>query len=131
MSKPNPKELFYTKEHEWVKINQDTAILGVTDHAQELLTDLVFVELPKIGQEIKQDKSFAIVESVKSVSDVYAPISGKIIEINQALNDEPGLINQDAFNKGWIAKIKISNKKELDKLMNSKKYTEYCKKEEH
>ena len=131
MSKANPKELKYTKEHEWVKVDKNTAVVGITNHAQELLTDLVFVELPKVGQKVKQTKAFAVVESVKSVSDVYAPVSGEVVDVNKTLSDNPGLINKDAFGKGWIAKIKMSDEKELSKLMDAGEYTEHCKKEHH
>ena len=131
MGKSNPADLKYTKEHEWTKTDKDIATIGITDHAQELLTDIVFVELPKVGQKTEQMKAFAVVESVKSVSDVYASVSGEVVEVNQSLTDCPETINKDAFGKGWIAKIKMSNPKELDNLMDAKTYTEYCKQEHH
>ncbi|MBM3283946.1 glycine cleavage system protein GcvH [Candidatus Gottesmanbacteria bacterium] len=131
MAKLNPKELKYTKEHEWAKVEKGVATIGITDHAQELLTSIVFVELPKIGKEVEQAKSLAVVESVKSVSDVYAPVSGQVLEVNTELSNKPELVNQDAFGEGWIAKIKIKDIKELDNLMDAKSYTEYCKKGQH
>lgn len=131
MAKANPKDLKYTKEHEWVKVKKEIATVGITDHAQELLTSLVFVELPQIGKKVEQMKSFAVVESVKSVSDVYAPVSGEIVEVNINLTKKPEIINQDAFGKGWIAKIKMADPKELGKLMDADSYTKFCQKEKH
>ncbi|MEK7633541.1 MAG: glycine cleavage system protein GcvH [Patescibacteria group bacterium] len=131
MAKINPKDLKYTKEHEWAKVDGEIVTMGITDHAQELLTSLVFVELPKIGKKVEQMKPLAIVESVKSVSDVYAPASGEVVEVNTILTKKPEIINQDAFGKGWIVKIKMINPKELDKLMNADDYTNFCKKEKH
>lgn len=121
-----PDEFKYTKDHEWVKIENGIAVVGITDYAQQQLTDIVFVELPKIGVEIFKGKSFTIVESVKSVSDVFAPVSGKVVEVNKELESNSALINQDAFGKGWIAKIQPSNLNELNDLMDSAKYEEYA-----
>lgn len=131
MSKPNPSDLRYTKEHEWVKIEGDTALMGITDHAQELLTDIVFAELPEIGKQAEKMKPLAVVESVKSVSDVYAPVSGEVIEVNTALEAKPELINQDAFGQGWIAKIKMSNSGEAEELMTASQYDDYVKSQAH
>ena len=125
----NPTDRKYTKEHEWIKVEGDIGIVGISDFAQHQLTDIVFVELPEKGKEVTQMKAMAVVESVKSVSDIFAPASGEIIEINEKLNDNPELINKDAFGEGWIAKIKISNKEELDSLMDANTYTEMTKKE--
>jgi glycine cleavage system H protein len=105
--------------------------MGITDHAQELLTSIVFVELPKVGKIVGQMKPLAVVESVKSVSDVYAPVSGEVIEVNTSLIKKPETINEDAFGFGWIARIKMSNPKDLDKLMDAATYTTYCKKDHH
>jgi len=125
----NPKDLKYTKEHEWIKVEGDIGIVGITDFAQHQLTDIVFVELPEKGKQATQNKQIAVVESVKSVSDIFAPASGEITEVNEKLNDNPELINKDPFGNGWIAKIKISDKSELDSLMSADEYTEMTKKE--
>ena len=126
----NPKQLRYTKEHEWVKLEDDVVTVGITHHAQELLTDIVFVELPAEGVETEQFRPFMIVESVKSVSDVFAPVSGEIVEVNQELHDHPELVNEDAFGKGWMVKIKIKDKSEFDKLLSVDEYDKLIK-EEH
>ena len=125
----NPKELKYTKEHEWIKVEGDIGIMGITDFAQNALTDVVFVELPEIGKEVIQFKKAATIESVKSVSDVYAPASGKIIEVNKRLEEHPEMVNNDPFGEGWIAKIRIADKKELHNLMSAEKYSEMIEKE--
>ncbi len=130
MSKPNPTDRIYSKDHEWLKDNGDgTALVGITDYAQEMLTDIVFVELPKIGKKIAQGEAMAVVESVKSVSDVYAPASGEIVETNKVLEETPELINKDAFGEGWIAKIKLSDKEELKSLMGADEYEKLTKEE--
>lgn len=131
MAKTNPKDYKYTKEHEWAKLDGGIVTMGITDHAQELLTSVVFVELPKVGKKVEQLKPFTVVESVKSVSDVYAPVSGEVTEVNTGLSKKPETINEDAFGRGWIAKIKMSNPKDLDKLMDSVTYTKYCEKDHH
>lgn len=131
MATRNPDDRMYTEEHEWAMDNEDgTVTMGITDHAQELLTDIVYVELPEIGKTVKQMEPVAVVESVKSVSDVYAPVSGEIIEVNEALEDQPELINQDAFGEGWIAQIKMDDPSELDKLMDAAAYTAMIEEEE-
>ena len=119
----NPKDLKYTKEHEWIKVENNTAIIGITDFAQETLTDIVFVELPEIGKKVTQSKTAATIESVKSVSDIYAPASGEVIEVNKQLKDHPEIVNQDPYGKGWIFKIKLADKKELNRLMFAEEYT--------
>jgi glycine cleavage system H protein len=132
MSKPNPADRKYTKEHEWAKDNGDgTITMGITDHAQELLTDIVFVELPAIGKKVKQMEQLAVVESVKSVSDVYAPVSGEVKEVNKVLENHPELVNQDAFGEGWMAKLKMDNPAELNNLMDAVGYSEMIKEEKH
>ncbi len=123
MSKPNPTEFKYTKEHEWARDNGDgTVTMGITDHAQHLLTDIVFVELPVMGKQVQQGKQAAVVESVKSVSDVYASVSGEVVEVNSALEGSPETVNQDAFGGGWIMKIKMSNAAELANMMDAAAY---------
>ena len=132
MSKSNPTDKLYSKDHEWVKDNGDgTAVVGITDYAQEMLTDIVFVELPPIGKKVAQGEPVAVVESVKSVSDVYAPVSGEVIDVNKALEETPELINQDAFGQGWIAKLKLANADELKSLMNAADYDTLMKEEKH
>jgi len=103
-----PADLKYTKDHEWVRIEGDTATFGISDHAQEALGDIVFVELPEIGRTIDAGEAYAVIESVKAVSDVYAPAAGEVIEVNGELEDEPEKVNTDAYGAGWIAKVKMS-----------------------
>ena len=117
-----PENLSYTKEHEWAKVENDAAVIGITDYAQNELGDIVFVELPKIGDAVESMKSCGSIEAVKSVSDIYAPVSGEVIEINQELESNPQWINQDPYGKGWIAKIKMSNPQELDQLLSTEDY---------
>jgi len=128
MAKINPSDRKYSTEHEWALDNGDgTVTVGITDHAQELLTDIVFVELPKTGKKVKQMQTVAVVESVKSVSDVYSPVSGEVIAVNEDLESRPELINQDAFGEGWIAKLKMDAPAELDSLMDADGYSAYIK----
>jgi glycine cleavage system H protein len=132
MSKTNPTDRKYSKEHEWVRDNgDDTVTLGITDYAQEMLTDIVFVELPAIGKKVKQTEPVAVVESVKSVSDVFAPVSGEVIEVNLILENRPELINQDAFGEGWIAKMKMNKPEELKGLMDAAGYEVMIREEKH
>ncbi len=127
----NPKDLRYSKEHEWVKVEGGIATVGITDFAQKQLTDIVFVELPEKGKHVTQGKAMAIVESVKSVSDVFAPVSGEVVEVNNELADAPEILNKEPYSKGWIAKVKIENKGELDNLLTAEKYGEFLKKTKH
>jgi glycine cleavage system H protein len=115
----------YTKEHEWVLVDGDTATVGISPYAQEQLGDVVFVELPEVGKKIEKGKEMAVVESVKAASEVYAPISGEVAEVNNALTDAPATVNEDALGKGWFAKIKLANKGELDGLMDEAAYKAY------
>ncbi|HDQ03835.1 MAG TPA: glycine cleavage system protein GcvH [Deltaproteobacteria bacterium] len=132
MPKPNPTDRLYSKDHEWIKDEGDgTATIGITDYAQEMLTDIVFVELPQVGKNIAQGESMAVVESVKSVSDVYAPVSGEIVDVNKNLEDTPELVNQDAFGDGWIAKIKIADPNQLKSLLGAADYEKLIKEEKH
>jgi glycine cleavage system H protein len=117
--------LFYTKDHEWVKAEGDVATLGITDHAQEQLGELVFVELPQEGQEYAAHKEIAVVESSKAAGDVYCPAAGKVVAVNTELDTQPELINQDCYNGGWICKIQMTDAKSLDDLMDAKQYQEY------
>jgi glycine cleavage system H protein len=132
MSQSNPTDRLYSKDHEWVKDNGDgTAVVGITDYAQEMLTDIVFVELPPVGKKVAQGEPMAVVESVKSVSDVYAPVSGEIIDVNKTLEETPELINQDAFGEGWIAKLRLENVAELKALLSAADYGALIKEEKH
>jgi glycine cleavage system H protein len=117
-----PDELKYTKDHEWVKVEDDKAIVGITDYAQEQLTDVVFVELPDKGKEVEQGKNLANIESVKSVSDIISPLSVEVLEVNEKLMDAPETVNKDCYGEGWIAKVKIKDKSELDSLMSAEEY---------
>jgi len=121
------EDLLFSKDHEWVRSEGGTAVIGVTDYAQHELGDVVYVELPAIGKELKKGDPAANIESVKAVSDVFAPVSGKITEVNAKLSDTPELINQDPFGEGWIFKMSVSQASELGELMDLKKYEEYLK----
>jgi glycine cleavage system H protein len=115
-------EVRYSKDHEWVKIDGDTATVGITHYAQEQLGDVVFVELPEVGKKVEQGKELATVESVKAASEVYAPISGEVVEVNSALTDAPATVNEEAQGKGWFAKLKIADKGQLAGLMDEAAY---------
>ncbi|HXZ23484.1 MAG TPA: glycine cleavage system protein GcvH [Methanomassiliicoccales archaeon] len=117
-----PEGLRYTKDHEWVKVEGDIAQIGITDHAQEELTDIVFVELPKKGKKVKKGDVLGVVESVKTVSDIYSPVSGEVVDVNSPLDDAPGAINQEPYGKGWFAKVKISDATELGQLLDASAY---------
>lgn len=122
-----PEDLLFTKDHEWIRPDdgQIKGTCGITDHAQEMLTDIVFVELPERGDQVEKGAQIAVVESVKAVSDVYAPVSGVIVEVNARLEDNPDLINSDPYGDGWLFVIEIKNSGELDDLMNGKAYEEH------
>ncbi len=117
-----PQELYYSQEHEWARIEADTAIVGITDYAQGELGDVVFVDLPQPGTMVEKGSVFATIEAVKAVADMYAPVSGEIIEINQNLDDSPELVNQSPYIDGWMVKIEMSNPNEIEELMNSEEY---------
>ena len=120
-----PSELKYSKEHEWVRVDDDgNAVVGITDHAQELLGDMVYVELPEVGTAIAIEDETGVVESVKAASDVYAPISGEIIEVNEDLVDEPESINTDPYDAGWLYKVSMVNESDLDELLTADEYAE-------
>jgi glycine cleavage system H protein len=121
------QELLYTKDHEWAKVDGDTATVGITFYAQEQLGEIVFVELPKVGKEFGVHKEMAVVESSKAASDVYCPVAGKVTEVNSELESKPELINEDCYGRGWICKLKITDKKSLQDLMDAKTYEEYLK----
>jgi len=118
-----PADLKYTKEHEWVRIEGDVATFGISDHAQEALGDIVFVELPEIGRTLDAGEAYAVVESVKAVSDVYAPVAGEVVEINDALESEPEKVNTDPYGAGWIAKVKMSG--DTTELLSDDEYNTF------
>jgi len=117
-----PSDLKYAKSHEWVRVSGDTATVGITDHAQHELTDIVFVELPEVGRKLKAGETCAVVESVKTASDIYSPLTGEILEINKAAADDPGLVNREPFAGGWFYKMKLSNAAELNALLTPEQY---------
>lgn len=119
------ENLLYTKEHEWIKECGNEVYIGITDYAQNALGDIVFVELPEVDTEFSEGDAFGVVESVKAASDIYIPVSGRVTEINEEIVDDPALVNEDAF-ENWMIKVELSDGLELDKLLNSKDYEEFC-----
>jgi len=117
--------LLYTKEHEWVKVEGDAATVGISDYAQEQLGELVYVELPEVGKEFAAHKAMAVVESSKSASDVFSPVTGKVTQVNSELASKPELVNKDCYGDGWLCKLQITNRKSLGDLMDAKSYEEY------
>lgn len=124
-----PDELLYSKEHEWILVENGMGKVGITGYAEQMLGDVVYVEMPEIGTEVTKGEAFGVVESVKAASDIYAPVSGEVTGINEDLGEHPEHINRSPYELGWIIKVKISNKADLDDLMDSKKYQEYILKE--
>lgn len=122
-----PNELRYSKEHEWVKVEGEKVRIGITDFAQSELGDIVFVELPEVGDEISLDQPFGSVESVKTVSELYAPVSGKVVEINEELNDSPEFVNESPYEKAWMITVELSDSNEVEKLMTPEQYEEMIK----
>ena len=125
-----PADLRYTKDHEWVRVDGDTAIIGITDHAQEQLGDVVYVELPKAGESFAANESFGSVESVKAVSEIFTPVSGEVAEVNESLNDEPEKVNKDPYGDGWMIKMKMSSPGQIDSLLTAAEYEDFTKGEE-
>jgi glycine cleavage system H protein len=121
----SPPDCKYTKEHEWVRLEGETAVVGITDYAQQELGDVVFVELPAPGATVQQGESFGVVESVKAASDLYAPLSGEVLAANDALTDTPDLVNKQPYGDGWMIKIKPADREELDNLMDASAYDSY------
>jgi glycine cleavage system H protein len=119
-----PDDLRYSKEHEWVRVSGSRATIGITSFAADELGDIVFVELPEVGSTLTQFATFGVVESVKAVSDLYAPVSGEVVEVNGALRDAPELLNADAFGEGWIARLELADADELDALLDAKAYVD-------
>ncbi len=125
-----PGDLRYSKSHEWVRVNDDgTVTTGITDHAQGLLGDLVFVELPEVDHEVEAEEACAVVESVKAASDVYAPIAGTVVEVNEELNDAPEAVNQDPYGAGWLMRLQPSSVEDVERLMSPDEYQEYIESE--
>ncbi|NIO10441.1 MAG: glycine cleavage system protein GcvH [Deltaproteobacteria bacterium] len=124
-----PDNLKYSKEHEWVMVEDDIALVGITDYAQSELGDVVYVELPDVGEKITKDDPFGSVESVKAVSDLFAPVSGTVIEVNDSLPDSPELVNEDCYGDGWMVKVQMSDKEELKDLLGHEDYGEYVERE--
>ncbi len=121
------KGLLYTKDHEWAKVEGDVATIGITDHAQNQLGELTFVELPEVGKEVEQKGELAVVESTKAASDVYSPVSGKVTQVNDDLTSKPETVNKDCYSAGWICKMRITDKATLKNLMDAQQYEEFLK----
>lgn len=126
-----PADLRYTKEHEWIRVEGNVGTVGITAFAQDQLGDVVFVEVPAVGAEVVQGKQFGTVESVKTVSDLFSPVSGKVVEVNKALEDHPELVNQDPYGQGWMIKVELKDPAELDALMDSAAYQAFLKEAGH
>ena len=124
-----PEDLKYSKEHEWVLVEGNVATVGITDYAQDQLGDIVFVELPGLGDKVSKEDAFGVVESVKAVSDVYAPVSGKVLEVNDDLPENPEMLNEDPYGDGWLIKIEMNDIEELQDLMTATEYEEYVAEE--
>jgi glycine cleavage system H protein len=123
----NPEDLLYSSEHEWVRRKGDRVVLGITDYAQQALGDIVYLEVPDEGTQVVADEAFAEVESVKAVSDIYSPVTGEIVKVNQKVIDSPEIIHEDPYGKGWIVVIEMSDPTELDNLMTAEEYEEFIR----
>lgn len=119
-----PSDLKYVKSHEWVRVEGQEAVIGITDHAQDALNDVVYVELPDVGDHFDEDQEFGVVESVKSVSDLYMPLAGEVTEVNDALEDAPEAINDDPYGAGWLIKVRLDDPESVDGLLSAEQYTE-------
>jgi len=126
----NPADLKYTKEHEWIRVEGDSGLIGITDFAQSQLGDIVLVELPQLGSALAKGDSFGVVESVKTVSDLYAPVSGTVVELNDLLLESPELVNEDPYGEGWIAKVKFTHPDDLSDLLDAAAYHRYVEEEQ-
>lgn len=122
MSSQVPNDLRYAKSHEWVRVNGDVATVGITDHAQHELTDVVFVELPNVGRKVRAGEACAVVESVKTASDIYSPVSGDIVAVNKAVSDNPALVNTSPFGEGWFFQVRLANAAEVEGLLTPEAY---------
>jgi glycine cleavage system H protein len=121
-----PNDLYYAKTHEWLKIDENIATVGITDFAQNQLSDITFVELPDVGREVEADDEVAVVESVKAASDIYSPVAGTIVEVNGDLEDSPDMINASPYDAGWLFKIELRKEEDVDNLMSAEEYSELC-----
>ncbi len=124
-----PEDLQYSKDHEWIRVEGDTGTIGITDHAQNSLGDVVYVELPKVGETFSPHESFGSVESVKAVSEIFTPVSGEVIEVNESLQDEPEKVNEDPYGDGWMIRVRMSNPGEVDSMLNAAEYEDFTKAE--
>lgn len=124
-----PEDLHYSKDHEWVRVDGDQAIIGVTDYAQDSLGDVVYVELPKVGDKFAANESFGSVESVKAVSEVFTPVTGEVVQINESLADEPEKVNSDPYGNGWMIRVRMSSSGEVDSLLSAAEYEDFTKAE--
>lgn len=124
-----PEDLHYSKDHEWVRVEGDEAVIGITDYAQDSLGDVVYVELPKPGEEFAGNESFGSVESVKAVSEVFTPVAGEVVKINESLADEPEKVNSDPYGEGWMIRVRMSNSGEVDSLLTAAEYEDFTKAE--
>ena len=125
-----PEDLHYSKDHEWIRIEGETGTVGITDHAQDSLGDVVFVELPRVGEKFEAHEAFGNVESVKAVSELFCPVSGEVVEMNEALQDEPEKVNTDPYGAGWMIRLRLNNASDVDRLMTAAEYEDYTKAEE-
>jgi glycine cleavage system H protein len=124
-----PPELLYTKEHEWIRVDESVGLIGITDHAQQELGDIVYVELPKVGDHVTAKEAFGTVESVKAVSDLYSPVTGEVIGVNSKLRNNPELLNADPHGEAWLIRVQLSDRRETDKLMTAEEYEAYVREE--
>jgi glycine cleavage system H protein len=124
-----PEDLHYSKDHEWVRVEGDLAVVGITDYAQNSLGDVVYVELPKVGEEFAANESFGSVESVKAVSEMFSPVSGTVADVNEALNDEPEKVNGDPYGEGWMMRVRMSSPLQVDSLLTAAEYEDFTKAE--
>ncbi len=122
---PRPRDLRYTREHEWVLVEEGIGTVGITDYAQDQLGDIVYLDLPTVGTQVRQMEKFGEVESVKAVSELYSPISGEVVQVNEALADKPEVVNQSPYGDGWLIKVRLGDPLELDRLMTAEQYDEY------
>jgi glycine cleavage system H protein len=125
-----PEDLQYSKDHEWIRVDGDIGTIGITDHAQNSLGDVVYVELPKAGETFAAHESFGSVESVKAVSEIFTPVSGEVVEVNESLQDEPEKVNSDPYGEGWMIRIRMRNRGEVDSLLSAAEYEDFTKGEE-
>jgi glycine cleavage system H protein len=124
-----PEELHYSKDHEWVKVEGDVGTIGITDHAQQSLGDVVYVELPKVGDTFEAHEAFGSVESVKAVSEIFMPVSGEVVDVNNLLQDEPEKVNTDPYGEGWMVRVRLKNSGEVDSLLSAAEYEDFTKAE--